>query len=419
MSKTIIRCVFVVSLAAFTFASCGSKRVSVDKQFEKAQKIYNKDGMEGFCKYLKKNAYLAVKDSTQNGATPLLIAVKNGDLDTANLFLEKGASVEEKDTNNRDILDYALEQSNTVLLDFVISKLPAAYWNTSDENDTFKCIKIIMQCSDFDIVKQVLDVTSDINHADKNGKTPLMYAAQYNADVRTVKYLLDKGAKIDVRNSNEWTPLMYAARYNPNPTVMEDLILRGANTQANSVGLTITMLASCNPNPGALLTFLKYINDVNSTTSKGKTAMMYACENGQDSSVIKMLIGSHADLYAKDENGKTALMYALEHYAKPESIYVLLSAGAKTDDTDNAGKTVRDYLSSNKKLSSNDIENAIAVAKSMIEVNNQQVSDSPVENENSIEAGSDNDMDAESLEIQENNVKDTEPITTNTEGRKE
>lgn len=405
MSKTIIRCIFVVSAAAFIFSSCGSKRASVDKQFEKAQKIYSKDGMEGFCKYLKKNAYLPVKDSTRNEATPLLIAVKNGDLETAKLFLEKGASVEEKDANNRDVLDYALEQSSTALLDFVISKMPASYWNTSDDDDTFKCIKIIMQCSDFDIVKQVLDVTSDINHADKNGKTPLMYAAQYNADVRTVKYLLDKGAKIDAKNRNEWTALMYAVRYNPNPTVMEDLILRGANTQANSVGLTITMLASCNPNPGVLLTFLKYINDVNSTTDKGKTAMMYACENGQDSSVIKMLIDSHADLHAKDENGKTALMYALEHYAKPEAIYVLLSAGAKTDDTDNAGKTVRDYLSSNKKLSSNDIENAIAVAKSMIEVNNQQVSDSPVENKNS-------------TEIQENNAKDTEPITTNTEGRK-
>ena len=136
-----------------------------------------------------------------------------------------------------------------------------------------------------------------------------MYAAQSNVDVRTVKYLLDKGAKIDVKNSNEWTALMYAARYNPNPAVMEDLILRGANSEPNSVGLSITMLASCNPNPGVLLTLLKYKNEINAVTDKGKTALMYACENNQNANVIKMLIDNGADLNAKDSGGKTVREY--------------------------------------------------------------------------------------------------------------
>ena len=136
-----------------------------------------------------------------------------------------------------------------------------------------------------------------------------MYAAQCSFDVRTVKYLLDKGAKIDSKNRNEWSALMYAARYNPNPAVMEDLILRGANTGSNSVGLTITMLAACNPNPGVLLTLLKYKDEINASTDKGKTALMYACENNQNVAVIKMLIDNGADLVAKDSDGKTVREY--------------------------------------------------------------------------------------------------------------
>ena len=136
-----------------------------------------------------------------------------------------------------------------------------------------------------------------------------MYAAQCSFDVRTVKYLLDKGAKIDSKNSNEWSALMYAARYNPNPAVMEDLILRGASSEPNSVGLTITMLAACNPNPGVLLTLLKYKDEINASTDKGKTALMYACENNQNAAVIKMLIDNGADLAEKDSDGKTVREY--------------------------------------------------------------------------------------------------------------
>lgn len=74
----------------------------------------------------------------------------------------------------------------------------------------------------------------------------------------------------------------------------------------------------------------------------------------------------------KDETGKIALMYALEYGSKPESVYILPAAGAKTDDKDSSGKTVREYLSSNAKLFVQEIENAISVAKSMIEEQAQQ-----------------------------------------------
>lgn len=296
-------------LSSLLLVSCDDKKFPEEKEFSKVQKIYNKKGMEGFCKYLEKNSYLAIKDVTQNDATPLLLAVKDGDLEKAKLFLEKGASAEEKDSAGKDLLDYALENSDSEAIDFAVTKMPPFYWNNSDSKGNLPLVKIIKQNSDFSLIQESIDLTRDINHADKDGKTPLMYAAQCNADVRTTKYLLDKGAKIDSKTNNEWTALMYAARYNPNPAVMEDLILRGASSEPNSVGLTITMLAACNPNPGVLLTLLKYKDEINASTDKGKTALMYACENNQNASVIKMLIDNGADLAAKDSDGKTVREY--------------------------------------------------------------------------------------------------------------
>lgn len=296
-------------LSSLLLVSCGDKQSPEEKEFSKVQKIYDEKGMEGFCKYLEKNSYLAIKDASKDDATPLLIAIKNGDLEKAKLFLEKGASPEEKDSKGKDLIDYASENSNSEVIDFAVSKMPFFYWNQSDSESNLLFIKIIKNNSNFDIVKKCIDLTRDINHADKDGKTPLMYAAQCSFDVRTVKYLLDKGAKIDSKNRNEWSALMYAARYNPNPAVMEDLILRGANTKPNSVGLTVTMLAACNPNPGVLLTLLKYKDEINASTDKGKTALMYACENNQNAAVIKMLIDNGADLAAKDSDGKTVREY--------------------------------------------------------------------------------------------------------------
>lgn len=330
MNAKIFRCIISITiiLVSFAFISCGNKETAqqekaaetqeslssssetqYEKEFAKAQETYNKKGMDGFCKYLEKNSYFAIKDSSQDDATPLLIAVKDGNLEAAKLFLEKGASVEEKDSKENGLLDYALQSSNPESLAFAIEALSIPSWNVADANGCFPFIKAIVQSSDFAKIKKCIDLTNDINRADKNGKTPLMYAAQCNVDVRTVKYLLDKGAKIDTKNSKEWSALMYAARYNPNPAVMEDLILRGANSEPNSVGLTVTMLASCNPNPGVLMTLLKYKDEVNAATDKGKTALMYACKNNQSASVIKMLIDNGADLNAKDSDGKTVREY--------------------------------------------------------------------------------------------------------------
>lgn len=400
-------CLFIFAVFFFVMlcASCGKKKSDEEKTFAKAQKIYAKGGIEEFSRFVKKNAYFAVADNAKDGATPLLLVLQNRDIDRAKLFVERGASADEADGNGKGCVDYALESRDAAAIDYTLSIMPPAYWNSADKDGVLPLVKVLAQCADYSIVKKAIDFTGDILHADKNGKTTLMYAAQCNVDVRATKYLLDKGVEIDARNGNEWSALMYAARYNPNPAVLEDLLLRGADTEPNSVGLTVTMLASCNQNPGVLLTLLKYKNEANAQTDKGKTALMYACENKQDSAVIKMLIDSGADFDVKDVGGKTALMYALEHYERPESVYVLLAAGADTLQKDSDGKTAKEYLSENKELSATDLSNALNLSK--------QVPSAEVHEERSPDMDSDTEADenaALEAEQDEQETQEAEPM---------
>ena len=357
MDTKIFRCIInmTIILAAFTFISCDNKKnTQEEKEFTKAQASYDKNGMDGFCKYIEKNTYFTIKDFSQHDATPLLIAMKAGDLEKVKLFIEKGASVEEKDSTGKDFFDYAVYNSRIEVIDFAISKMPVSYWNVTDSEGNLPLIKLLERNADFSIIQKCIDLTNDINHINTNNKTILMYAAQCSFDVRTVKYLLDKGANIDIKNSNEWTALMYAARYNPNPAVMEDLILRGANSEPNSVGLTVTMLASCNPNPGVLLTLLKYKNEINSVTDNGKTALMYACENNQNAAVIKMLIDNGANLNARDSNGKTVRDYMSEN------------TSLTTTDMAVAWKTLEENASADSKKNNIDEDNETLTAEESI-----------------------------------------------------
>ncbi len=94
------------------------------------------------------------------------------------------------------------------------------------------------------IVKQLLDAGAKPNHGNSFGKTPLMYAAQYNL-LEAVRALLDAGADPNARTASEGdcmrgqpvkygsrSALMYAAE-NGSAELMELLIRRGADVMAS------------------------------------------------------------------------------------------------------------------------------------------------------------------------------------------
>lgn len=346
--------IFVVSIF-----SC--KKSDENALLHKAQTTYQKKGLEGFKNFIEKNNYFPVIDTNENNATPLLLAIKNKNIDDIKLFLKKGASLDEVDQLDSDAIDYCLLYYDYDITSYLVENMPKTYWNF----DTIS--KVIAKANDYRFIQKVISFVDNFNVCDENKKTILMLASQYNTDVRVVKYILDKGADIQLKNANEWTALMYAARYNPNPYIVEDLILRGSDCTANSVGLTPIMLAACNPNSGVLFQLLKHQSNVNDATDQGKTALMYACENQQEPASLKLLIDAGADVNKQDLIGKTALMYAAQNYKTPDSIYLLISAGADMSIMDHSGKTANEYLAENTSLSNTNLSKTVDVIKNQSE----------------------------------------------------
>lgn len=349
MKKYLYICsILLVSLLVLT----GCK----DKSFSKAEKIYKNKGLDDYAAFVEeKNTYYKITDSKNNGATPLLVAIKDGKSAFVDSFIRHGASFfMEQDQDGKDMFDYLLEKlPSEDEAKQIIEIIPEDYWYS--EQNIKRLLEIESNYPLFAILVEQDKFSPD--YIVGKGKTVLMYAAQHTPDIRYIKQLAEKTNDINKINDNEWNAVMYAARYNPNPAVLEYLLKKDANTDRNTAGISLTMLAACNPNPGVLLnvpTIEKYLN---TATINGKTALMYACENKQSVDVIEILCRDFKEnIDAVDSDGRTALMYALMTNKDTAVCEYLLKSGARDDIVDNAGKTIKNYFKENIIFKDSEIE---------------------------------------------------------------
>lgn len=84
-------------------------------------------------------------------------------------------------------------------------------------------------------MQAAIDQGENPNARDKEGMTPLIYAAGYNPNPEVITTLLKAGAEINARDRyNNLSPLMYAAWLNHNPEVITTLLNAGADAKAKS-----------------------------------------------------------------------------------------------------------------------------------------------------------------------------------------
>ena len=327
-----------------------------DKSFSKAEKIYKNKGLDDYAAFVEeKNTYYKITDSKNNGATPLLVAIKEGKSSFVDSFIRHGASFfTEQDQDGKDMFDYLLEKlPSEDEAKQIIEIIPVDLWYS--EQNVKRLLEIEINHPLFSILVEQDKFSPD--YIVGKGKTVLMYAAQHATDIRYIKQLAEKTNDINKINDNEWNAVMYAARYNPNPAVLEYLLKKDANTDRNTAGISLTMLAACNPNPGVLLNVPATEKYINTATTNGKTALMYACENKQSVDVIEILCRDFKEnINAVDSDGRTALMYALMTNKDTVVCEYLLKSGARADIVDNAGKTTNNYFKENNIFKDSEIE---------------------------------------------------------------
>ena len=201
-------------------------------------------------------------------------------------------------------------------------------------------------------MRSLLKQKVDVNAADPDGMTPLIWAA-HNNDLDAVKALLAAGANPKAANRYEITALSEAANAGNGPMI-EALVKAGADVNsAFGEGETPLMTASRTGSAAGVKALLAAGAKVNATDKyRGQNALMWAvAENHAD--VAKLLIAAGADVNVRStlydfsfrkvaaggtqavysRGGLTALLLAARQGAT-ESAKVLLDAGADINRTE-------------------------------------------------------------------------------------
>ncbi|WP_051304275.1 ankyrin repeat domain-containing protein [Calidithermus chliarophilus] len=76
---------------------------------------------------------------------------------------------------------------------------------------------------------------ADVKAMDKDGATPLHYAARYNGNPEVIALLVRLGAEVNARAQGGWAPLHTAAAINGNPEVVLALLELGADPKARTL----------------------------------------------------------------------------------------------------------------------------------------------------------------------------------------
>jgi len=280
---------------------------------------------------IKRGADLNVR--SKDGGTPLHVALRWGDTDTAKLLLEHKAEVdlcaacalgrmeqakaglaaEGEQVIVKRVLDWtplhwAARYGHIEIARLLLSKGADAKASSSG----WTPLHSAGACGSVPCIRLLLDAGADVNAASQDGgRTALDLAAQ-GSHVEAVKELLAKGARLDAHWDHRGTPLHRAAERNDRKLV-EILLAAGA--------------------------------DINSRTRReqfgGEVTPLFVAVAGGRDDVAKLLIGKGADVNARSAFGSTPL-HSAAALGNLEMVKLLIEKGADVNPAQQGGFTPLD-----------------------------------------------------------------------------
>lgn len=189
----------------------------------KAAKTGNKWALESL---IKSGANVYSKD--KDGWTALMYAVRyQNNVEIINFLIEHGANVKDKNNFGTSVLQLAAcYAENPEILKKILS-----YYKVGD-NDFFKSFILAITTHPSSTVSQIAKLEIFIDRGVPlnrfhEGKTPLMYAAEYATSTKVIKLLLDNGAISSIRNPHGKTAFDFAET---NTLIPHDEIYWSLNT---------------------------------------------------------------------------------------------------------------------------------------------------------------------------------------------
>ena len=312
---------------------------------------------------------------TNNGYTPLLLAVHQGHLEATKVLLEKGADLYARDYRGYTALIEAVSHGHSEIISVLLDE------GINPNLGIFAAART----GHLEAMRILLEAGADPNRQSNNESTPLTNALLYNDNVEIAETLLNSGADPNIsllgavkhgspvvesllaigadpnRQSNdESTPLTNALLYNDNVEIAETLLNSGADPNISLLGAVkhgspvvesllaigadpnlpnVPLLwATANNHLNTAQLLLEWGADPNVQDRNGDTALILATRQNQLPFVEFLLGWEGIDINLPNHQGHTPLMNSVANNNLKLTI-ALLDAGADPNAQDNMRQT--------------------------------------------------------------------------------
>lgn len=165
---------------------------------------------------LQRGATPNVDGEVRNNASAFFYAVMVGDVQTAQTLAAAGAKPDQKfkllGMSDNTPLMIAVGNADVAMTEFLLSK--GANPNETDA-DNISVLGMATFANHVDVMQSLLKAGAKVNHADKLGMTPLLYAASVDyGDTAVLEKLIAAGADLQAKNKQGQTALELAKGYN-------------------------------------------------------------------------------------------------------------------------------------------------------------------------------------------------------------
>ncbi|XP_048255146.1 serine/threonine-protein phosphatase 6 regulatory ankyrin repeat subunit B-like [Haliotis rufescens] len=244
-----------------------------------------------------------VNRQTWNDCVAIHVACRTNNAGVIRLLFDAGGDVNARDYLGETPLHVAVKSSSVECLNILLEANAMVDVVNADKQTPLIC----SNQTHTDIVKALVEAGSDINHADRNGRTGMHIAAKCG-DVDTVRYLCKKGVDINATDIHGQTSLMLVALYEE-VDILKLLCEMGARLDIrDNAGETVLHKTVWTEVDAAekLLYLLEGQNvPIDALDNRGRTALFPAVEFGD----VELLCQKGFDLQTRDIHG-TSLLHA-------------------------------------------------------------------------------------------------------------